>query len=146
MDISQLAYQGYLEKTGLTIPEAEDVALKTNSFYKSYLELMAEFKPLIGAKNSKHEAACSLILGSIGDQGREDNLLFMKAAISVMAYHFGEESDFDMQLTNFLDDDHRKKYCSFIKQDSKVLEELKEQFIKSKTLGSRKGVWSKIFG
>jgi hypothetical protein len=148
MNLSQLAFQGYLEKTGISIGEAERLALITKTPAQDYLHLMAEFKPMMGATNCKPEAANALLYGSIFQDNRQENFLFMKAIISVTSYQFGDEADFNIQIENFIGDKNNDyyEYCSFIKEDDSLIQELKEQFIKSKTLGSKKGVWSKIFG
>ena len=146
MNLSQLAFQGYLEKTGISINEAERLAQITRTPMQDYLYLIAEFRSTVGSTNSKPEAAKTLLYGSIFQENRDENFLFMKAIISVTSYQFGKEADFNTQISNFLNDQNFKEYCSFIKEDDSLIQELKEQFIKSKTLGSRKGVWSKIFG
>ena len=146
MNLSQLAFQGYLEKTGINIKEAEQLAQITRTPMQDYLHLIAEFRSMVGSTNSKPEAAKTLLYGSIFQENRDENFLFMKAIISVTSYQFGKEADFNTQISNFLNDENFKEYCSFIKEDDSLIQELKEQFIKSKTLGSRKGVWSKIFG
>ena len=66
----------------------------------------------------------------------------MKAFISVISYQFGDEADLDQQLTNFSDNDK----CAQVLQDKDMMIQIREQFISSKTLGSRKGIWSKFFG
>ena len=146
MNLSQLAFQGYLEKTGINIKEAEQLAQITRTPMQDYLHLIAEFRSMVGSTDSKPEAAKTLLYGSIFQENRDENFLFMKAIISVTSYQFGKEADFNTQISNFLNDENFKEYCSFIKEDDSLIQELKEQFIKSKTLGSRKGVWSKIFG
>ncbi|MDC0188790.1 hypothetical protein OAJ81_01360 [Gammaproteobacteria bacterium] len=146
MNLSQLAFQGYLEKTGINIKEAEQLAQITRTPMQDYLQLIAEFRSIVGSTDSKPEAAKTLLYGSIFQENRDENFLFMKAIISVTSYQFGKEADFNTQISNFLNDENFKEYCSFIKEDDSLIQELKEQFIKSKTLGSRKGVWSKIFG
>ena len=42
MDYSRLAFQGYLEKTGLSIPEAEYAAKHARFAFTSYLQQVAE--------------------------------------------------------------------------------------------------------
>ena len=53
MDYSRLAFQGYLEKTGLSIPEAEYAAKNARFAFTSYLQQVAE---MIQEKNDKIEA------------------------------------------------------------------------------------------
>jgi len=142
MNYSQLAFQGYLEKTGLSISESEYIARNARISFSSYLEQVAEMMPVAGKKNAKAEASRIILLSNLIADDKKQIFIFMKAFIAVVSYQFGEDSNYDQQLTNF----SNKDKCIPVLQDPDLMQQIKEQFIASKTLGSRKGVWSKFFG
>ena len=142
MNYSQLAFQGYLEKTGLSISESEYIATNARISFSSYLEQVAEMMPVAGKKNAKAEASRIILLSNLIADDKKQIFIFMKAFIAVVSYQFGEDSNYDQQLTNF----SNKDKCIPVLQDPDLMQQIKEQFIASKTLGSRKGVWSKFFG
>ena len=142
MNYSQLAFQGYLEKTGLSISESEYIARNARISFSSYLEKVAEMMPVAGKKNAKAEASRIILLSNLIADDKKQIFIFMKALIAVVSYQFGEDSNYDQQLTNF----SNKDKCIPVLQDPDLMQQIKEQFIASKTLGSRKGVWSKFFG
>jgi len=142
MNYSQLAFQGYLEKTGLSISESEYIAINARISFSSYLEQVAEMMPVAGKKNAKAEASRIILLSNLIADDKKQIFIFMKAFIAVVSYQFGEDSNYDQQLTNF----SNKDKCIPVLQDPDLMQQIKEQFIASKTLGSRKGVWSKFFG
>ena len=142
MDYSRLAFQGYLEKTGLSIPEAEYAAKHARFAFTSYLQQVAEMTPIVGRKDAKAEASRIICLSNIISEDKQENFIFMKAFISVVSYQFGDEADLDQQLTNFSDNDK----CAPVLKDKDMMIQIREQFIASKTVGSRKGIWSKFFG
>ena len=142
MNYSQLAFQGYLEKTGLSISESEYIAANARISFSSYLEQVAEIMPVAGKKNAKAEASRIILLSNLVAGDKKQIFIFMKAFIAVASYQFGEDSNYDEQLTNFFDKDK----CIPVLHDPDLMQQIKEQFIASKTLGSRKGVWSKFFG
>ena len=142
MNYSQLAFQGYLEKTGLSIAESEYIATNARISFSSYLEKVAEMMPVAGKKNAKAEASRIILLSNLIADDKKQIFIFMKAFIAVVSYQFGEDSNYDQQLTNF----SNKDKCIPVLQDPDLMQQIKEQFIASKTLGSRKGMWSKFFG
>ena len=142
MDMSQLAFQGYLEKTGMLISESEYIAKNANYAYSSYLENVAEMIPIVGKKEAKAEAARSILLSNLITSDTGKNFMFMKAFISVISYQFAEEANFNEHLTFFSNNDK----CRTVLQDANLMGQIKDQFIASKAIGSKKGIWSKIFG
>jgi hypothetical protein len=142
MDYSSLAFQGYLEKTGLSIPEAEYVAKHASFSGTSYLLQVAEMMSIVGKKEAKAEASRNICLTNIISEDKQESFIFMKAFISVISYQFGDEADLEQQLTYFSDKDE----CAPVLQDKNMMIQIKEQFIASKTVGSRKSIWSKFLG
>ena len=65
MNYSQLAFQGYLEKTGLSISESEYIARNARISFSSYLEKVAEMMPVAGKKNAKAEASRIILLSNL---------------------------------------------------------------------------------
>lgn len=146
MSMSTLAFQGYLEKTGLSREEAIFATNNSRTPFLTYLEQVAKNMQVIGKKEAKAEAAKLILMTNIVSEDDSKNFILMKAFISVTSYQFGKEADFEAQLTSFSGDFMIEEFCNPILQDSDKILELREQFIASKTLGSRKGVWSKFFG
>tara|TARA_B100000989_G_C19451656_1_gene432035 strand:+ start:511 stop:957 length:447 start_codon:yes stop_codon:yes gene_type:complete len=148
MDASQTALQGYLEKTGLSISEAESAVEASYSWHApSYLERVAGYIQQIGKKNAKYEAAKDALTCGILDDDVNKNFILIKANFAVYAYHFGKESDFDFLVNAFTNElDFIAERCASILEDTEKISELKEQFMTSRILGSRKGPWSKFFG
>lgn len=141
MNMSQLSLTGYLEKTGLSIFESEYIG-KNARYADSYLKDLAEMIPIAGKKEAKAQASRSILLGNLFHDDKEQNFIFMKAFIAVISYQFGDKANFNEHITFFSDYDE----CRPVLQDSNMMSQINEQFIVSKTIGSRKGIWSKIFG
>ena len=149
--------KGYLEKVGLSNLEARNIALKGSSTgwmgssgAHSYLEKVDNYRQRVGIKIAKPNAATTILLGFLmSDVTKEEAFLYMKAHIAVVSYQVGDDSNFDQQIKIFsawVASEKIKEACKEILEDAKAMSDLKEQFIKSKTIGSRKGTWSKIFG
>jgi len=151
-NVSELAFQGFLEKSGLSINEAEILKQITVAVGMSFLECQAQYRMDGAGKNAKMSAAITQMLGSIKDSCPDDhNFLLLKGCIACAAYQVGNSESFEYHLSWIKDGAHGPGWDdtpvveAFLSDETK-LQILKEQYIKSKALGTRKGVWSKIFG
>jgi hypothetical protein len=145
-DVSKLAFQGFLEKTGLSINESESLKEITLFFAMSYLECQAQYRRDGYGKGSKASAAITAMATSILDnKSDDDNFLLLRGCVACAAYQHGNAENFEHQL-GWIKEACNAALVELLLSDETRVQMLKEQYIKSKALGTRKGVWSKLFG
>ena len=141
MESSQINYLRFLEKSGFPYSEAIFIAKNTGIPFSSFTTEVGKMIPIVGRKEAKFSVTRTILLSNLGND-EEKNFLIVKAYISVFAFAAGEDADLESIISNFSD----KENCKNIFLDSNKQAAFKEQFIKSKIKGSKKGIWSSFFG